>query len=119
MLTISGIGRLGQAPKMQYNPAGNAITTLSVAVDCGFGDKKETVWVSLVSFGKQAEILNQYLTKGSRLVFSAEISKVRGYTKKDNTVGTSLDARVLSFSFVDKAEGGSTPFDGEAEPEEF
>lgn len=120
MLTISGIGRLGQNPKMQYGANGNAITNFSVAADCGFGDKKETTWVSLVAFGKVAEILNQYLAKGSRLAFTAEVSKVRGYTKKDGTVGTSLDARILSFSFVDKAEtGASTPFDGADEPEVF
>lgn len=116
MLTISGIGRLGRAPKMQYNPAGTAITNLSVAVDCGFGDKKETVWVSLVSFGNQAEILNQYLDKGSRIVFTAEVTKVNAYTKKDGTAGSSLDARITSFSFVDKAQSDGAV---EEEPEVF
>lgn len=114
MITVSGVGRLGQNPKMQYSPQGNAITNFSVAVDCGFGDKKKTVWVSLVSFGKQAEILNQYLSKGSRLSFTAEVTDVRGYTKKDDTIGTSLDAKVLTFAFLDKAEN-----QGETEPEEF
>lgn len=104
MLTISGIGRLGREPKMQYNPQGNAITNMSVATDVGFGDKKETVWVSLVSFGKQAEVLNQYLSKGSRICFTADVTAIRTFEKQDKTVGTSLDARILSFSFVDKAE---------------
>lgn len=116
MLTISGVGRLGQAPKMQYTPSGTAVTNFSVAADCGFGDKKETVWVSLASFGNQAEILNQYLTKGTRIAFTAEIQRIRSYTKKDQTVGTSLDAKVLSFSFLDKAEAKDA---GDEEPEVF
>lgn len=114
MLTISGIGRLGNNPKMQYSAQGNAITNISVAATVGWGEKQETVWVSLVSFGKQAEVLNQYLTKGSRLVFSAEVSALRTYEKKDGTTGTSLDARIQSFSFVDKAEQQE-----EQEPEVF
>lgn len=116
MLTISGVGRLGQAPKMQYTPSGTAVTNFSVAADCGFGDKKETVWVSLASFGQQAETLNQYLKKGTRIAFTADIQRVRTYTKKDQSVGTSLDAKILSFSFLDKSEGSN---DGQNEPEEF
>jgi single-strand DNA-binding protein len=117
MLTITGVGRLGQAPKMQYTPSGTAVTNFSVAADCGFGDKKETVWVSLASFGQQAETLNQYLQKGMRIAFTADVQRIRTYTKKDQTTGVSLDAKVLSFSFLDfsdKAEGKT-----EAEPEEF
>lgn len=104
MLTMSGIGRLGREPKMQYNDKGTAITNLNVAVDCGFGDKKETVWLSLVAFGAQAEALNQYLSKGSRLNFTAEMQKVKTFEKKDETTGVSVDGRILAFSFVDKAE---------------
>lgn len=116
MLTISGIGRLGRAPKMQYTPSGSAVTNLSVAADCGFGDKKETIWVSLVSFGNQAETLNKYLDKGSRIVFTAEVTKVNTYTKKDETIGFTVDARITSFSFVDKSEAVSAV---EEEPEVF
>lgn len=117
MITISGVGRLGQSPKMQYTPSGTAVTNFSVATDCGFGDKKETVWVGLASFGQQAEILNQYLVKGARIAFTAEVQRIRTYTKKDQTIGTSLDAKILSFSFLDKSEtqGGAV----EEEPEVF
>jgi single-strand DNA-binding protein len=113
MLTISGVGRLGQSPKMQYTPSGTAVTNFSVAADCGYGDKKETVWVNLSGFGQQAEILNQYLEKGSRIAFTAEVQRIRTYTKKDSSTGTSLDAKVLSFSFLDKSEKATN------EPEEF
>lgn len=102
--TITGIGRLGRDPKMQYSDKGNAVTNLSVAVDTGFGDNKETVWFSLVAFGKQAEVLNQYLSKGKRIAFSAELQKVRTFEKGSGETGTSVDARVLTFDFIDKAD---------------
>lgn len=103
MVTLSGIGRLGKDPQMQYTPQGNALTRMNVAVDCGFGDNKNTVWLSLVAFGKQAETLNQYLKKGSRLNFVAELQKVGTYEKQSG-VGVNVDAKIIAFSFVDKSE---------------
>ena len=120
MLTISGIGRLGQEPKMQYTDKGTAITNLSVAADVGFGDKKVTAWIRLSAFSKQAELLNQYLSKCSRLVFTAEVTNIGTYSKKDGTSGINFDARILTFSFVDKSEQDSTnPYGGGNEPEDF
>jgi single stranded DNA-binding protein (ssb) len=109
MVTISGVGRLGKEPTMKFSDKGNAITNMSVAVTSGFGDKEETTWLSLVAYGKQAEILNQYLSKGSRLVFTAEFSKVRTFEKSDKSTGVSVDAKILTFSFVDKANVSSEP----------
>jgi single-strand DNA-binding protein len=97
---------------MQYNDKGNAITNLTVAVDTGFGDKKETVWMSLVAFGAQAEAINKYFSKGNRIVFSADLQKVRTYEKTGGATGVNIDARLLTFAFVDKNEGSQ-------EPEEF
>lgn len=114
MLTISGFGRLGQDPRMQYTAGGTAQTSFSVAANVGFGDNKNTVWVSLVSWGAQAEAFNKYLQKGSRIAFTAEITNVRGYEKKDGTTGVSVDAKVTTLSFVDGLAS-----DEEREPEEF
>lgn len=110
-MILSGIGRLGADPKMQFNSQGQAITNFNVATECGFGDKKETVWLSLVAYGNQAETLNKYLVKGNRLNFTAELQKVRTFEKQSGT-GVSVDAKILTFSFIDSA-GKSK------EPEEF
>ncbi|HEY6021831.1 MAG TPA: single-stranded DNA-binding protein, partial [Candidatus Paceibacterota bacterium] len=101
-------------PKMQYDPKGSAVTHLNVAVTSGFGDKEKTTWFSLVSFGKQAEVLNQYLSKGKRLFFTAELSEVRTFEMSDNTTGVSVDAKIQSFQFLDAGSKESA-----SEPEEF
>lgn len=115
MATISGIGRLGQEPKMQYTPSGTALTHLNVAVNMGFGDKRETLWVSLSSFGAMAELLNEKLSKGNRIVFTAELTGVHTYEKRDNSTGVQWNAKIVSFEFVDFAKSA----DGGEEPEEF
>lgn len=109
-MILSGIGRLGADPKMQFSPQGGAITNFSVATSCGFGDKKETVWISLVAYGKQAEILNQYLVKGNRIEFTAELQKVRTFEKASGT-GVGVDAKILTFTFIETSKSN--------EPEEF
>lgn len=120
MLTVSGIGRLGAAPKMSFTPNGTAQTTFSVAVNTGFGDKKKTVWVALICWGVIAELINNKLEKGNRVFFTAEVTEVRAYTKKSGEQGTSLDAKLTTIDFVD-ATGAteSTPYDHDNEPEEF
>lgn len=117
MITISGTGRLGKDPKMQYTPAGTAQTSFSVATDTGFGDNKKTVWVSLIVWGKQAETFNQYLEKGSRVAFTAEVTDLNAYSKQDGTTGASVNAKVLTLEFL--SAKGEKQESGEFEPEEF
>jgi single-strand DNA-binding protein len=63
------IGRLGQDPEMRYTPSGKPLTKFQMAVNRSWttsdGEKKtETEWFNIVTWGKLAEICNQYLTKG-------------------------------------------------------
>lgn len=73
------IGRLGQDPETRYSQAGQAFTNLSLAVGKSWKDKQgqkqeRTEWVRVVLIGKIAEVAGQYLTKGSRIYVSGEMS---------------------------------------------
>jgi len=66
------IGNLGRDPEMRYTPAGKAVTTFSVAVNRNYSAtdgtrKEETEWFRVTTWGRLAEICNQYLTKGQRV----------------------------------------------------
>lgn len=111
-MIISGMVRLGREPKMQYTNDGLAVTHVQAAGNSGFGDNKKTTWFDFVAFGKQAEVLNEKLSKGNRVVMTAEFQEVSTYEKKDGTTGTEVKARVLDFSFIDYNQT-------EGEPEEF
>lgn len=67
------VGRLGKDPEVKYTGGGKAVANFSVATDESWKDKngerqKKTTWHKIVVWGKQAEIAQQYLKKGS-LVF--------------------------------------------------
>lgn len=62
-----GIGRLGKDVELRYTAQGKPYATFSVAIDDGFGDKKKTYWVSVVTWDKLAEMCGNSLHKGSKV----------------------------------------------------
>lgn len=73
------IGTLGRDPEMKSLPNGNAVVTVSVATDESYNDKnsgqkvERTEWHRMTAFGKLAEIIGQYLKKGSKAYFEGKL----------------------------------------------
>lgn len=67
------VGNIGNEPEMRYMPNGNAVATISLATSDTWKDKntgeqqERTEWHRVVFFGKIAEIVGQYVHKGSKL----------------------------------------------------
>lgn len=64
------LGRLGQNPELKYTPSGSAVCNFTVATSESYkkkdGTKEEkTEWHRIVSWGKTAENVNKFLSKGS------------------------------------------------------
>lgn len=73
------IGALGNDPDMKYAANGNAIANISVATneqwkDKATGQKQEkTEWHRVVAFGRLAEIIGEYLKKGSQVYIEGKL----------------------------------------------
>ncbi|HIQ14525.1 MAG TPA: single-stranded DNA-binding protein, partial [Leucothrix sp.] len=67
------IGNLGQDPEVKYMPSGGAVTNVSIATtdswtDKSSGQKQErTEWHRVVFYNRLAEIVREYLRKGSQI----------------------------------------------------
>ena len=67
------IGNLGQDPEVRHMPNGNAVVNVSIATSDNWKDKatgeqrERTEWYRVVFFGNMAEIVGQYLKKGSKV----------------------------------------------------
>lgn len=59
--TIILVGNVGRDPEMRYTPNGSAVTSFSVAVSDGFGDRKKTIWFRVSAWEKLAETTNTFL----------------------------------------------------------
>ncbi len=68
------IGRLGRDVEMRYSASGDPVASFSIAVGWKTKDKEGTEWVSIVAFGKLAEICGEYLAKGKQVYIAGRFN---------------------------------------------
>ena len=98
------VGRLGRDPETRYTSGGQAVANFSVATDESYKDRngerqKRTEWHKIVVWGKQAEIAQQYLKKGS-LVFIEGRIQSREWQDKENQKRTSFEIVANNFRML-------------------
>ncbi len=126
--TIIIVGNLGRDPEMRFTPSGQAVTNFSVATSRQYTGNdgqlvKETIWFRISSWGKQAEVCNQYLRKGSkvlvegRLVPDKETGGPKVFTRQDGTSGSSYEISASTVRFLSsRGEDDSSAVPGDAAP---
>jgi single-strand DNA-binding protein len=73
------VGNLGAEPEIRYMPSGDAVANVRIATsetwkDRNTGQKQErTEWHNVVFFGKIAEIVQQYVHKGSKIYVEGKL----------------------------------------------
>ena len=73
------VGNLGKDPEIKYMPNGNAVANVTLATSETWKDKntgeqqEKTEWHRVVFFGKLAEIVGQYLKKGSKVYVEGKL----------------------------------------------
>ena len=103
------VGNLGRDPETRYTTGGEAICNIAVATsdrwkDKATGEQREaTEWHRISAFGKLAEIMGQYLKKGSQVYIEGKI-RTRKYTDKD---GIDIVVEALESIFIAGDEGRS------------
>src|SRR5256884_527909 len=98
------VGRLGRDPETRYTGSGQAVANFSVATDESYKDRngerqKRTEWHKIVVWGKQAEIAQQYLKKGS-LVFIEGRIQSREWQDKEGQKRTSFEIVATNFRML-------------------
>jgi len=119
--TIIIVGNVGKDPEMRYTPSGQAVTSFSVATNRQYtasnGEQvKETIWFRVSAWGKQAEICNQYLRKGSKVLIEGRLTPdkntggPRVWTKNDGGFGASFEVTASTVRFLSsRNEAGEMP----------
>jgi single-strand DNA-binding protein len=75
------IGRAGKDAVLRHTPNGKQVLAFSLAVDSGFGDSKQTVWVDCSLWGQRGERLAEYIHKGDQVGVTGEVG-TREYNGK-------------------------------------
>lgn len=85
---VTLIGNLGADPEIRMTPSGTKIAKISIATSRSFPDRsgqtqEKTEWHRITFFGKLADVVEQYVTKGDRLYVEGRIE----YSQTDDGQG--------------------------------
>lgn len=126
-------GNLGKDPESRFTPSGQKVCSFSVASNRQYnnaaGDSvKETTWRRVSVWGKLADVCEEYLRKGSRVLIEGRLTpdKATGgprvWNKDDGTSSASFEVIATSVTFLspkpENAAQSSTPFDAVLPPED-
>ncbi|MFP3549338.1 single-stranded DNA-binding protein [Paraburkholderia sp. SIMBA_049] len=84
------VGNLGADPEVRYLPSGDAVANIRLATTDRYKDKQSgefkemTEWHRISFFGRLAEIVSEYLKKGSAVYIEGRI-RTRKYQAQDGT----------------------------------
>jgi single-strand DNA-binding protein len=92
------IGNLGNAPEVKNTEKGKKLAKFSVATNETYYNVKgekvtETQWHNLIAWGKVAELVEKYLTKGSEVAIEGKLMN-NNYTDKDGNKRYSTEIQV-------------------------
>ena len=102
------LGHLGDDPKVRKLDGGKTVATFSIATNEIYRDsngekQSETTWHRLVAWGKQAEIAEKYLKKGSEITIEGKLTN-RSWEDKNGEKQYMTEIVVNSLLMLDKVE---------------
>ena len=115
------VGNLGNDPEMRYMPDGTAVTSFSVATNRRWTDSQtsqpveETTWFRVSVWGRQAESVNQYLSKGRQVLVEGRLKPdmstggPRLWQRQDGSMAASFEVTAENVRFIGSrsdADGG-------------
>jgi single-strand DNA-binding protein len=106
------VGNLGADPEVRYLPSGDAVANIRLATTEKYKDKQSgefkemTEWHRVSFFGRLAEVVSEYLKKGSSCYIEGKI-RTRKYQAQDGTDRYSTEIVADSMQMLGgKSEGG-------------
>ena len=104
------MGNLTRDPQLSYLPSQTPVVEIGLAVNRTWkgqeGQKNEdTCFVDCKAFGKQAEVLNQYMTKGRPILIEGRLD-FSSWEGKDGQKRSKLRVVIENFQFIGSASSG-------------
>lgn len=118
------IGNLGKDPELRYLPSGQSVAKFPLATGSKWKDKDgqwqdRTDWHNVVTFGRTAEVCNEYLKKGSPIYLEGRI-QTRSYDDRDGNKKWITEIIAQSVNMLGKKDEAEVeiPEDAEQPPVE-
>ena len=97
-------GNLTRDPQLSYTPSNVSVCEFGMAINRKWRDrdgnsKEEVCYVDIVAYGRQAEVINQYMKKGNPMLIEGHL-RFRQWTNKEGQNRSKLDVTVDNFTFL-------------------
>lgn len=104
------IGYVGKDPELKFTPGNVAVANFSVATSESYKDKngaqqEKTEWHRIVTFGKTAEVMGEYLKKGMQVYVEGKL-QTRSWEDKSGVKRYTTEVVAFAVQFLGKKEGG-------------
>src|SRR5205085_9436265 len=105
------MGNLTRDPQLKYLPSQTAVAEFGVACNRKFRtangeDREEVTFVDCAAFGKQAEVLNQYMTKGKPIFIEGRLKYDSWEDKQGGGKRSKLSVVIENFQFIGGRDTG-------------
>lgn len=109
------MGRLTANPEVTSSASGTTIARFTVAVDRRFAKEgqQKTDFFSCTSFGKQAEFVEKYLKKGTKVVISGEMRLDLAQKDGKNVTYPKVAVNEIEFAESKKTDSGEAKTDND------
>lgn len=113
------VGNLGSEPEMRYMPDGQAVTNFSLACNRRWTDRatgqpqEEVTWYRVSVWGRQAEAVNEYLSKGRQVLIEGRLRPdpatggPRLWARNDGSMGASFEVVADRVQFLGSNGNGN------------
>lgn len=104
------IGNLGNNPDVRNTESGKKMARVSIATNENYRNAKgetvkETQWHNAIAWGKNAEVIEKYLTKGSQVAIEGKLVN-RNYVDKDGIKRYTTEVQVNDILLLGSKNGG-------------
>jgi single-strand DNA-binding protein len=104
------VGNLGRDAELRYTPGGAPVATINMATTEVWNDKggqrqEKTEWHRVVLWGKTAESLNEYLTKGKQIYVEGRL-QTRQWDDKDGNKRYTTEIKADRITLLGGGGGG-------------
>ena len=97
------IGRIGRTPDVKVTKSGIPVANFSVATDEFYGGESHTEWHKVVAWGKSAEFVGAYLSKGALVEIDGR-NQTREWEDKDSNKRHTTEVHVNFIKSLMKGE---------------
>lgn len=98
--TISAIGRLGNDPEQKVSLKGTEYILFDLAVDRGFGDRRETDWYRCIAFGSAKDRILKLKTSKGSLVHVVGAQELEKFKRKDGSEGMAPKITLYDLEYI-------------------